>query len=110
MSIIDGLYPMPDDGYPIMRQTLKQFIAQPILKTGKEIVTVRDIIKFEANVKGGVHVRNPGDSKEKSLDNQLFRVVEKEGKEMRGSLRQLVTIGKIVLDALTPLYDAIQKS
>lgn len=109
-SIIDGLYPSPDDGYPIMRQTLKQFIAQPILKTDKETVTVRDIIKFEAHVKGGVHVRNPENSKEKSLDNQLFRIVERDGKEMRVSLRQLVTIGKIVLEALTPLYNAIQKS
>jgi hypothetical protein len=103
-SALDGLYPpiAPPD-YHIIAQDLSHFLSKPVAKINKNVVTIKDVIKFEANVKGGVHVGNPKTVSERALENFPLIVMGN-----RPSLRQLITIGLVTLEALTPLYDAIK--
>ena len=112
-SILDGLYPDPSlpNSHPIT-QDLKHFLAKPVAKINKNIITIKDIIKFESNVKGGVHVRNADlkDPIEYNLENFPLReriLENNQIKNYRPSLRQLNTIALVTLDALNPLYNAI---
>ncbi len=83
---------------------LDRFLAQPIVKFNETIITVRDAIRFEANVKGGVHVGNvnANDSDEVAMEGSILRW---EGH--RPTLRQLIPIARVVIHALDPLYNAI---
>ncbi|MGA3290283.1 MAG: hypothetical protein ABSD42_08610 [Candidatus Bathyarchaeia archaeon] len=104
-SIQDGLYPPHSHmGDKRIALNLDQFLAKPIAIMNKNVLTVKEAIKFEANVKGGVHVDETDSKvpKEVAMDTSMLVV---EGH--RPTLRQLVSIGLVTLEALKPLYDAI---
>jgi hypothetical protein len=106
-SILDDLYPFfPPPRTPELHSIeldLRRFLGKPVMKIKGREITVKDIIKFEANVRGGVHVRKANKSdKEQLMDEKLVEVVDE-----RVTLHQLRTIGLVVLDALTPLYEAL---
>jgi hypothetical protein len=111
-AALDALYPPHSPpNHNIIAQDLKHFLAKPVAKLEKNFISIKDVIKFEANVKGGVHVRNldPNDPIELSLENFPLRerISEKRTDDKRPSLRQLDSIALVALDALEPLYNAI---
>lgn len=102
---LDGIYPPnAPPRLPVVEVDLKRFLAKPVMKFRNNVASIKDIIKFEANVKGGVHIRDAENQTEISIDQIPFRF---EGGRI--SLRQLAAIGLVTLDALKPLYDSIMK-
>ena len=104
-SILDGIY--PPTAYPGRRPlvlNLDRFLAKPIAKFNETIITVRDAIRFEANVKGGVHVGNvnTNDPNEAAMEGSMLRWAGH-----RPTLRQLIPIAYVVIRSLDPLYNAI---
>lgn len=63
---------------------------------------MKDIIKYEANVKGGVHLGSPRKDVEKEIDQEIFCVGG-----LRFTLRQLISIARVTLEALKPLFIAL---
>jgi hypothetical protein len=107
-SIQDGLYP-PTSHIPhkIRKTNLDGFLSTPIMIHSGNLLTVKDAIKFEANVKGGVHVGEP-------KPNEIREVTfEKAGNflvigGLRPSLRQLISIGRVTLASMKPLYEKLK--
>jgi len=102
-SAQDGIYP-PSSRTPHIFKEVKvdKFLSTPLMKLENEILTLKDIIRYEANVKGGVHVGkvNKNKPKESILESSsIFQVGN-----FRLSLRQLIAIGKVTLDGLKPIY------
>jgi len=106
-SIQDGLDPDTAlrPGRLVSQLTRDSFFKVVVLIIGSKEYTIKDVILFEANVMGGVHVGTPKSEKEKILkmiDSQL---------SVGGyatSLRQLQAIGRVILKAITPLKVAIE--
>lgn len=104
-SIQDGIY--PPTAIPIYQRILidlDHFLVKPVALMNGQIITVKDAIKFEAHVQGGVHVENVNvnDPKENAMDKIPMIIAG-----YRPTLRQLVPIARVTLDALTPLRNAI---
>lgn len=70
---------------------------------GQDYLVV-DIIKFTANVAGGIHAGSPKDAKEKALEKLRGLYVFSE---LNILLMHLRSIGRIVLEALHPLRDRV---
>ena len=100
----DGLDPDTAPPGPPSVRTRDQFLAQPVLLQAGVTYSIADIIKFEANVMGGVHASPPREEKHKALAavGNMFHV-----QGLPGSLAQLQAIGRVVLRALKPLRDQI---
>ncbi len=104
-SVQYGIYPpLAHSGRQPLTLNLDQFLAKPIAKFNEIIVTVKDAIRFEANVQGGVHVGNVDlhNPNEVAMDSSMLTVGG-----YRPTLTQLVPIGLVVSNALDPLYNAI---
>ncbi|MCB0785179.1 MAG: hypothetical protein KDC02_13350 [Flavobacteriales bacterium] len=85
------------------RKELKidQFLGLEILEIEQDKFSTREIIKFAANKKGGVHLANTSKADEEKLDNALQKV----GKNVL--LQALFEISNIALIALLPLKEKI---
>jgi len=81
-----------------------QFLKTIVVAIREKTYSVREIILFEANVKGGVHFGEPK-TKEEKLIEEANQIIFFE--LHRVSLRQLKPISRIVLKALKPLKDKI---
>lgn len=108
LSVQDGID--PDTGRPGTPRRLvvrDEFLKTPVLLSEGCRYSIRDIVLFEANVMGGVHAGTPKNEKEEAIEkvNQLFSIGG-----YKTSLRQLCAIGRVVLKALAPLRDRIQRS
>lgn len=109
-DVLDGLDPavqemFPDESHLVGRDG---FLDSMVCYVFGQSVSVRDIVTFEANVAGGVHAPNAPDTEpHKQLDALRQQVVVK-GQSV--SLYHLRNIAKIVLNALGPLKEAIERS
>ena len=60
-------YPGSSSGGSIVSLGRDAFLAHPILVLYEETITVRDLVKFMANVQGAVHLTQPATSKDEAL-------------------------------------------
>lgn len=106
-TVQDGLD--PDSAPPwLPRKSLRrdEFLAYELAKVGDHSYTVREVVQFEANVMGGVHAGSPRDAKQAAL-RQVEETLSVGG--LPSSLRQLRAVGRVVLKALSPLREAVQR-
>jgi hypothetical protein len=92
-------------GRPTAVMTRSQFLHAKVFSDGSRVYSVRDLIVFEAHIKGGVNARIAEDDKERELNrfSEFLRY-----KDLRVSLGQLKAIGRVVLKALAPLRQAVE--
>jgi hypothetical protein len=101
-SFQDILYPKLFPNLKTKKVKLKEFLSTHLGLASKTELTVKDIIKYEANVKGGVHLGSPRKDVEKEIDQEIFYVGG-----LRFTLRQLTSIARVTLEALKPLFIAL---
>ena len=105
-SVQDGLDPATArPGKQILQVKRDEFFKTPILLVNGKEYSIREIILFEANIMGGVHAGFAKTDNEKTLkqiDNLFVG-------GYRTSLRQLKAIARIILKALKPLKEKIEK-
>lgn len=102
----DGLDPdTSPPGIPTKILGRKDFFQHVVIATSEYRHTIRDVIRYQAHVVGGVHAGAPEDDKEKALEkiDQLFLI---GGHAM--ATRQLLAVARVILKALSPLRLAIQ--
>ena len=100
-SVQDGLD--PDTAAPGKKRLLlsrDQFFQTVVAMIYGTSFTIRDVVKFEANVAGAVHAGSPKTEKEKAL-NTLGEHFGVGGYEP--TLRQLLAIARVSIKALAPL-------
>ncbi len=90
-----------DDDLPGVK--LKQFLRATVGFIQGQPLTVRDLIRYYAHVEGGVHFGVPQGHAEQVL-NEFAPVLLGHS---TGQIAILAYIGKIVVDALTPLHESI---
>ena len=103
-AVLDGLYPGTQITTAVNVTTNRgPFLSQMVLINRGEELSVKDVIKYAANVLGGVHAGKvkKGESKEEALEKLtgLFG-------NLPTALMQLRAIAHVVLDGLEPLYVA----
>ena len=108
--ILDGLYPPaaraqplpPLPTFSLKRDKFLSFVVGWV--DGNVEVTVKDVIRFMAHVRGGVHTGSPRGSVEEAIEefDGLIRLGD-QGMV----LRTVRGIGMVVTDALHPLVDVI---
>ena len=106
-SVQDGLDPATArPGKQVLQVKRDEFFKTPILLVNGKEYSIREIILFEANIMGGVHAGFTKTDKEKTLKqiDNLF-----VGGGYRTSLRQLKAIARVILKALKPLKEKIEK-
>jgi len=107
-SIQDGFDPETGrPGRPTATVTMDGLLSAKILMLNRKIFTVRDIIKFEANIKGGIHAGQPKEQSEYEID-YAAKYISMFGE--RFSLHQMRSMGRVVLQGLSPLKEAILSS
>jgi hypothetical protein len=107
LSLEDGLDPetrRPDT--PRKEVNLDGFLGHTILYLKGQPHSVSDVIKFAANVAGGVHrTENPEDRQK--LIARYAASVSLGG--LPGAIRQLQAIARVTLKGLRPLIEAVEK-
>lgn len=83
----------------------KFFSTVVLIANGKEY-TIRELIKFEANVMGGVHAGQVKTDQEKALASIAGLYMG----NARATLRQLLAVSRVILTALSPLRQAACQS
>lgn len=83
----------------------EQFLKTTVLYSNNQEYSIKDIIRFEANISGGVHAGTPKNKKDEILKeiNQIFSLGG-----YQASLRQLKAIGHVILKSLAPLTEKIR--
>jgi|SRR5438132_8135897 len=105
-NIADGLDPQtcrPGRGNRKVR--LEDFLRLVVLRSGDTSFTIKDLIKFEANVMGGIHAGSPRTETEQHL-RMITDMYSIQG--IPGCLRQLKAIARVVLKAVDPLKVRVQ--
>lgn len=87
-------------GTPTRSLTRDQFLQEPILLTGFERITVRQMILWAANEAGGVHY-DPQDGGTTLVLNRLMRAMDTPENPVLAST--IIGIARIVRDGLEPL-------
>lgn len=77
-----------------------QFLARPVLRVHGSWVTVRDLIDQLAHIEGAVHSLDPKNDREEMLQ-RVARQIYIGG--LPAGMRQVQSIGRVVMRALTPL-------
>lgn len=107
-SIQDGFDPETGrPGRPTSLVDIDGLLAAKVLMINGRYYSVKDLVKFEANVKGGVHSGQP------RTDNEILLADLEEFITMGGgrpSLRQMMAITRVVVKGLTPIRDEIESS
>ena len=85
---------------------LKQFIGAKVGMAQGRPLTVREVVKYYANVEGGVHFGVPGDDMQRVLSQIAPLLLGRS----TGQIEILAHLGTIVVNALTPLYESILAS
>jgi len=105
-SVQDGLDPATArPGKQILQVKRDEFFKTPILLVNGKEYSIREIILFEANIMGGVHpgfAKTDNEKTLKQIDNLFVG-------GYRTSLRQLKAIARIILKALKPLKEKMEK-
>lgn len=91
-------------GMIVSKLTRDKFFKVVVLTISGKEYTIKDVILFEANIMGGVHAGTPKSEKEKVLKalNDLLSIGG-----YAASLKQLQSIGRVILKALIPLKEKI---
>jgi hypothetical protein len=103
---LDGLGPSVGVVGQTQSVTRDEFFKTVVMMYHGQEFTVRDVILFEANIAGGVHIGDPRNKAEEKLAILNSWVKSAEG---RITLRQLKSIARVVLVALKPLRDQVEK-
>jgi hypothetical protein len=82
----------------------EEFLQLPVLLVSDQFVTVEDVIKYEANVRGGVHF---GTIHKSNWEAHSASSISIGG--VRITFQLLPSIARISLEALFPLYKFIAK-
>lgn len=102
-AIDPDAFPLPSLSAP-MDAKLDQFLARTIMYARGERLSVGDLIKQVAHVDGAVHKGKPTNAREELIDEMsrfmFFR-------DLPGTVHHVQLVGKIVVQALTPLRDTI---
>lgn len=98
-SLQDILDPKAFPHHKTKKVQLDEFLSTHLGLVSKTELTVKDVIRYEANVKGGVHLGSPRKVVEKEINRIIFNVGG-----LRYTTRQLLSIARVTLEALTPLY------
>jgi hypothetical protein len=108
LSLQDGLDPdTASPGKTICEVDLEKFLNTTVLvKDGKEY-SIRDIVTYEANVDGGVHLGSPKEQAHKEIIDINKSILIGGYSPL---LRQLKSIGRVVLKGLKPLREDVQKN
>jgi tetratricopeptide (TPR) repeat protein len=103
-NVADGLLPEASfPNVPIVELNRDQFLKYRIAYANNQYFTIADVILHCSNVMGGVHIGDPRDEHEEILSAvQQFQI---GGLPL--SLRQTMSIIKVVIDGLEPLYQEI---
>ncbi len=106
LSLEDGVDPtVRPRGSPHKEVSLGDFLGHTIVYLHGQPQSVADVIKFAANVAGGVHQATPGDRQR--LINGYSSQVSMGG--LPGAIRQLQAIARVALRGLCPLIEAVEK-
>jgi hypothetical protein len=85
---------------------LKQFIGARVGMVQGRLLTVREVVKYYANVEGGVHFGVPEEDVQRVLSQMAPMLLGRS----TGHIGILAHLGAIVVDALTPLRESILAS
>lgn len=85
---------------------LKHFIRAKVGLLQGRPLTVRDVVRYYANVEGGVHFGAPEDDAQRVLNQMAPLLLGRS----TGQIEILAHLGNIVVDALTPLCESILAS
>lgn len=98
--------PNPPTGGRVVEGTLKQLLAAPAAYFKGRLASVRDVIRYGANVAGGVHHSSAKTDQDQALLG-FGRLMDAFG--LPADVRSLVGIGYVVADGLEPLRDAVMR-
>ena len=101
---LDGFYPGTQITQAVNVTTGRDsMFSQIVLINSGETLTVKDVIKYVANVMGGVH---PGNPKENDAKEQAFSEIASLYGGLPAAIKQLQSINRVILEGLEPLYVA----
>lgn len=106
ISAQDGIDPDTSiSAFTVEELKRDQFLKFVVATTKDEEISVKDVILYEAHVKGGVHSGAAKKDAEKSLEaaTEFIRI-----SGHRISTRQLLSIGRVILKATRELRDEIE--
>jgi hypothetical protein len=105
-----NLHPGAPTGGSMVSLSRDAFLARPVLVAFGETISVRELIKFMANIQGAVHVTRPSSPKDEALWEFAWgtRFILPHA-QYSGGIHDLVGIGKIVLDAVTALPEVVAR-
>lgn len=101
---IDPEIPMPPGLQAPFDATRDQFLARRVLRANGNWFTVRDLIDQLAHIEGAVHSRDPKDQREQVLKETARSIYIGS---LPAGVRQVQSISRVVVRALTPLATAI---
>ena len=106
-SVQDGFDPETAHSSNPQEVPLDKMLKAPVMIIQGQVISTQDLIKFLSHVEGAVHAGNPSNKKEEVLhEAEKFLTIG----GMPGGVRSLLAINRVVLKALKPLRDAIEKS
>jgi hypothetical protein len=112
--IMEGIVPMKNEHFENHENLdLKSFLEKRCLIYNKQLYTVHDIIKINANMRGGIHSGIPKSNKETQAIEMIKKgplVGFKNGTPLDMTLALIHPISKIVLSALKELKNDVEKS
>lgn len=101
---LDGFYPGTQIAEAVNVTTGRDpMLSQVVLINAGKSLTVKDVIKYVANVMGGVH---PGNPKENDDKEQAFSEIVSLYGDVPAAIKQLQSINRVILEGLEPLYVA----
>lgn len=108
-SVEDGLDPDTSPPWSESRQiNIDEFYKMEIMQINGISITVRDLIRFLRNVRGGVHRGSPDNTKEKEVamhDMQQFFGIG----GLPAGIRIMRAIGRVTLKSLRPLTEELKR-
>jgi hypothetical protein len=104
-SVEDGFDPETSPMVKPLDVTQDQLLARRVMVYEGHDVTVKDLIRHAAHVRGAVHVGTPNDEQEEALS-KLASELNVGG--YQGGTRILQAIGRVVVRGLAPLEAAIR--
>jgi hypothetical protein len=106
--LLDGFD--PETGRPGRENSfvsIDRLLSATVIRVNSNNYSVKDIIKYEANIKGGVHSGKVQNEKEQTLEDIKCFFNISGGQPSR---YQLQAIGRVVLKGLNELYIVIKKN
>ncbi|MDO7885711.1 hypothetical protein Q5H89_10075 [Hymenobacter sp. CA2-7] len=100
------LAPNPRLNHRLISVDLNQFFRTPCIATQERVITVREIILMVAHVNGGVHLGQPKNKNPEQVDLLAIDKIFSLG-GVPTTLHCLLALTKVVLEALSPIIQAI---